>query len=384
MHRLSLVVVACACAATFAQPLTGLGLLPSGVPSGAAGGPRFDMAAGGLTFVKGTYRWQSGSWQTLNPGTGRTFTAHGVSGDGAVVVGEVVDSLAQPFATSSSVAWRSNVFNTLESSQTFLGQDVAVFANNDGSVILAHHTDVGQGFLARRRFSWNGTSYINSSWAVNDDLGQNFGSADEQGYRGISDLGTAALGYNIGPLGNDTYATRLATSAGPAFDRPASITFPSSGINVIFERAFPTAISGNGNVIIGRYEWSVLGSVPSSGDSPFRWTAAGGTVLVPAMPLGTEMDFDGEFTAAGAVIYNATTNTALPVATFLTGFGVNVSGWSSLNCTEISSDGLTFSGIGSHTTSSGTVSEIWYVTIPSPTSATLCLAGLAAGLRRRR
>ncbi len=374
-------LIACAglCSTSFAtNPLQGLGLLPNGAPSGTAAGVRFDMSADGTTFVKANYRWNAGSWQTIPLAVGQSFESYGVSGDGSVVVGKVQDTSFQPF---SAAVWRNNTFYLMDSTG-FAGPDApaSIYANNDGSVVLGHGFNPSQGTTSRTKYNWNGSTYVASGFPFNDDMGQNFGNADEQGWRGIADNGSAGLGYNIGPT--DVYANRHSTSSGPAFDRPPALNVPP-GNTFLDERVRPAAMSGNGLVVVGRYEWSIIGPQGSSGNQPFRWSN-GITTLMPSMPLGTEMDFVGEFLAAGASVYVASAAATFPVLTFLQNNGVDTTGWSNLTCTEVSSDGLCFSGVGTHTVNSVATSEIWTIRIPSPGSLAFVALGALCVCSRRR
>ncbi|GEM_PF-1312326 len=376
----ALIVLSAAAAtqATASNPLQGLGLLPNAVPSGTSVGIRFDMSADGTTFVKNNFRWNAGSWSTIPLGAGQSFQAHGVSGDGLVVVGKLDDTTNSQY---SGAIWRNNTFHLLNTELlNFASFPAANYADDDGSVVLSQAADVNNSAALRRRYVWNGAAYVGTNFAFDDIMGSNTGSTNEQGWRGIADNGSAGLGYNFGPA--DIYANRESSSAGPAFNRPPSLNVPA-GNTFIDEQVVPSGMSGNGLVIVGNYQWLIIGPQGSSGNQNFRWNN-GVTTLMPTMPVGTELDFVGEHLAAGSQVYVHSLAASFSVATFLTNNGVTITNWSNLSCTEVSSDGLCFSGIGTHTTSNGNVQEIWFVKIPSPGTLALAASGSLLLVRRRR
>ena len=219
---------------------------------------------------------------------------------------------------------------------------------------------------------------------------------------------------------------------------------PSSGGVANFQFAFPTAISSDGNFLVGggslsgtkrAYRWSMSGGtqlLPSTSllvphtakgvsadgsvsvgygidnngrETAFRWDQAGG--LLSLGTLGTESHMMGSIANSvsgdGLAVVGESANQAFiwsaangmqSLQTILTNQGIDLSGWNLSTATAISLDGSTIVGSASKSIRTGTgkqgitttYTEAFVVTgIPEPSSLSLlALGGVVVALGRRK
>ncbi len=150
------------------------------------------------------------------------------------------------------------------------------------------------------------------------------------------------------------------------------------------------------------WEMSDDGSVISGGPNAWRWSETDGFLALPALPDGRMPASARSMSADGAVLAGTITNTTIPgrpdtawywtaangtqyVTDVLTGYGIDLMGWTVTSVDGMSADGRTLIGTGLNPLG-GT--ESWYATIPGPLPApgavvVFGLAGVVV-MRRRR
>lgn len=370
-----------ACSLGTAQSLVRVPSLPGGEKAVIA-----DMSADGSTIVanlSGTvYRLRSGAWETLAAPAGSSVFARSLSANGDFVAASVRAEFVQSAAIYRGGAW--SIADVGDSGN----ERVALFVSADGSRVLGSSVNIGGGFDGNRSYAWNGSTYVAgpaSPFASSNNMTNFPGSgSDSNAWTGMTPDGSAAISTSSNPV--ESVAIRYGATT-QSFQRPAVIVPGPSFFN---EDSSADAISGDGSVIYGRYSW-ISASAPSfDGQSLYRWTAAGGTQLLPAnlaTSFGTsEVTGDGNIWLLGdGSAYVHSLGTTRTAAALLADNGVSLTGWSALRLSQVSTDGLTFAGVGTLTTDSGVITnQAWSVTIPSPGSlGVLGLAGLAIARRRR-
>ncbi len=132
------------------------------------------------------------------------------------------------------------------------------------------------------------------------------------------------------------------------------------------------AVSADGAVVVG-------GSISASGYEAYRWTSGGGMVGLGALPAeffwsaAAAVSGDGSVvvgsseSASGeeAVIWDSA-NGMQSVSSVLISSGVDMTGWTLVEASGISDDGLTIVGWGTNPSGS---TEAWLVTLDSPIMA---------------
>lgn len=364
-----------------AQSLVRVPSLPGGEKAVIA-----DMSADGSTLVSSlggsAYRLRAGAWEMLAAPAGASVRVHAVSANGDFVAGDVRQDFVQSAAVFRDGAWR--ITDTGDNAN----ERTALFVSADGSRVLGSSVNIGGGFDVNRSSSWNGSAYVpgpQSPFAASNNM-TNFPNdgSDSNAWRGMTPDGTSAISTSSNPV--ESAAIRYGDASAP-FGRPSTV---QSGPGFFSEDSEAYAISADGGVIYGRYKWLAASAPSFDGQRFFRWTLAGGTQLLSeSLPLtfGTdEVSADGNIWVLGdGSLYLHSLGLAQSAATFLAGAGVDLTGWSALRITEISTDGLTFAGVGTFSTGAQTtVAQPWTVTIPTPGSLVLVgVAGWMASRRRR-
>ncbi|HLP85739.1 MAG TPA: hypothetical protein VK157_15420 [Phycisphaerales bacterium] len=375
-----------ACALASAQSLQPVANLPGGEKAAIS-----DMSDDGSTLVAQTntevFRMRNGTWQSLGTVIGKTPTVVRASSNGDFVLSSM-RSIGLPFIEQVHVhrggAWSSPAASNVSSES-----HAARFISADGSRVLADR--FGADFTQRRVFNWNGSAYVEQSVASAYPSSQflnspGFAGIDESSWFGLSSDGLTALATDAGPVGGAS-AIRYGQS-NVAFTRPASIT-PG---DIFFEESSRgQAISSNGQVVYGFYTWNAVYSntTQSAGQGLFRWTAATGTQLITASlsDFGTtEASANGDFwVLTSGNIYSHAAGAILTPAQLFAASNIDFANWTNLRINQVSSDGLTFAGIGSFNTGSTTINEqAWIVTIPTPGSLAIGALTVFAAARRRR
>lgn len=144
---------------------------------------------------------------------------------------------------------------------------------------------------------------------------------------------------------------------------------------------------------------SVIAGVRVAIDQPFttlpwRWTAQGGLEDLP-LPAGfvsgnvwgSSSDgavlvgdvYDANFTNYRGVVWSD--SGVQTIESYLTGFGIDMTGWTIGTCHGISQDGMTLVGVGLNPEGQ---TRGWVAVIPAPATAALVATGVGVFARRRR
>jgi hypothetical protein len=355
------------CVSICSAQMVPLGLLPDGSNSIVT-----DMSSDGTTVLasvgNNAFYWRNGAWQTIPTRAGViTQRMNGVSGDGLVFVGNQLRPIQSnpngvfPVKWSSAAGWVD--FGTGIDREP--GTRGAVFSNSTGTVAAGDE----QFLFSVNQALWGfpaGGSTSNFSFAI---------PADQHVMIGLSDPGTDAVWNSFAPTGNRAYLSRISTTPF-TLTRPAII--PATSTDVFSSVAL--ASSCDGSVFHARIRW--LNDNVGNGDRLFRWTTSTGftplPTTVPQPSANSELSSGGIIWAMGNNIFNAQTSTTTSVSAYLNALGVDTTGWTGLHTTEVSCDGKTFAGIGTHTLPDGTTRQEAFVAkiptcIAAPTQLTMWL-----------
>ena len=238
---------------TAAEGMQGLGYLPN-FPAGNNVSSGVDISADGLT-VAGlsssligyqAYQWTGSGGITglgnLNP-TYRQSVGRGISGDGAVIVGDsLVDS-----GTHDAFRW------TLAGGMQDLGEGSAKAANYDGSVIAGNYTN---SFGESEAFRWTAGQGIVG-------LGRNQSNLSVA--LGVSGDGSVIVGY--GSSGSSPrQAFRWTESTGMAWLEPLPPAIPGEASGAVAHD-----VCGNGSIMVGlveRWPLNERAAIWTSPDNP--------------------------------------------------------------------------------------------------------------------
>ncbi len=144
-------------------------------------------------------------------------------------------------------------------------------------------------------------------------------------------------------------------------------------------------LSGGGYVRAGALGVSADGgTIIAATSQVYRWQAATNFVLVPGLSVNVGLGVptlsgDGNTIVSLDKVWSVSAGVQ-PLTTVLSDAGCNFSGWSGLVATGVDFDGNTLCGYG---TDPAGLTEAWYATVPTPTSA-LPLLALPLLSRRRR
>ena len=367
---------------TFAASFQGLGDLPGG----NAFSDSTAISADGSTVVGASssangyeaFRWtQQEGIQPLGdlPGGAFSSQAYDVSGDGSVVVGggAIGDSSNPPDAFS----WTSTGgMVALDSSVTVNGQTKtyptrATKISNDGSVIVGY---AGNPYSPDVFIRYKACYWKNNQMHL----------LTPPGYDSFSVTQAEAISAD----GKTIMISTFSDNTGPH----CHLWSESGGFVELPTEGLPHLMSGDGMVVGGsgveRY-------------SPSIWSEGKGTTMI-GVPEGWDhniigcMNYDGSvvggllrteeyFTSFDpqymtAYLWDEENGVRL-VEDILTGYGVNLDGWSLTTISDISADGMTICGNGINPDG---FNEAWVATVPEPASLSLLLGGGLMLLRRGR
>lgn len=148
------------------------------------------------------------------------------------------------------------------------------------------------------------------------------------------------------------------------------------------------AISADGTTVVG---WSRA----AEGDYSFRWTAGEGMVGLGDLPGGEVNGYATDVSGDGSVVVGASESAtgweafiwdaAHGMRSLKTAleeeYGLDLSGWSLRRAEGISDDGMVIVGEGVNPLG---FDEVWVVTLPEPSIATVLMVGAVLGARRGR
>lgn len=288
------------------------------------------VVVGAGTSASGTetFRWTSGTGLTaLGDLAGGAFasTAYGISADGSVVAGTGNSSTSQAYRWTSA-----------------------------GGM-------VGLGFLAG-------------------------GGTNISQVRGISADGSVIVGFSSSSTGSGQEAFRWTEAGG------------MMGLGLLAGSSLTSAahaVSADGTTIVGQ------SYTASSQLEAIRWTQAGGMVGLGDLPGGSVSSTAYGVSGNGAIVvgysqgtsgneafYWTATSGMLSLQNYLTGQGVDLTGWTLRNAWAISSDGSTIAGSGLHNgyTEGFIVSGLNLTAVPEPSTyaSAAGLIALGAAIWRKR
>lgn len=270
------------------------------------------------------FRWSSGelvvtkipdSFATTPPATGN---AHGVSGDGSIIVGQINNSPSSSYTWSVENDFAAPTLRALNSDISANGATTVgtrYSASGGGSGSLLPTTNIAYR-LPGGNLGGSPNFFMETALGVSADGGAITGSALTNAGGGFIPIGYRWTTTNVLGLG----------------------------------RVSPVDISGDGKVVVGR-----------ATNDAFRWTTNTGVTLLGDLPGGAAISsaaaasHDGSIivgfgtTATGrsAFIWDQT-NGLRELKSVLQSGGANVTGWTLTEATDISSNGVVVVGIGAN------------------------------------
>lgn len=341
----------------------GLGFSHGGTDSYAHGVSGDGSVVVGQTNFSGGFFWTEGNGlQVLN----ETTEANGSSADGSIIVGT-------GYRPVGRTAYRWNSTDGAEYLGDFVGGEnlsVARGVSANGSVVVGF----GSNSIGREAFRWTSTTGLIG-------LGSLPGGQDRSVAHAVSADGNVVVG-----------------SAGPCCTADPQQAFRwESGVmiglgmlpgGIDYSQAY--GISADGNVVVGASESS---QTQGGATEAFRWTAADGMIGLGFLP-GDDGSSAYDASADGSVIVGASSNLS-DTEPFLwdslhgirelrlvltSDLGLDLAGWDLREARGVSDDGQTIVGWGVNPDGR---SEAWIAHIPEPKSAGLFLIVASVLLYRR-
>ena len=341
-----------------AQSFQGLGDLAGGSfrseAHGISGDGTVVVGASGSGNGLEAFRWSSaGGMQGLGelPGSFFNSQAFAVSNDGNIVVGwDYSPSDREAFHWTSGAGMVG--LGDLPGG-SFWSRAIGISAN--GTII------VGSGFSASGNEAFRWTS-ADGMVGLGDLPGGDFGSTAN----GISADGSVIVGSSFSASGSEAFRWTSADGMVGLGDLPGGSFFSEA-----------LAISGDGSTVVGSSssDFEVINEDPliQQGISQaFRWTSAGGMQPLGSGPQGEEfysealdLSFDGSVVVGQengqAFIWDESNGLRLLQEVLETDYGLDLSGWQLREATGISDDGSIIVGIGKNPNSD---TEAWMATLP--------------------
>ena len=383
---LSSVSILVAALTASAASFQGLSDLPGGAFSSRANSVSADgttvVGAGNVDVTKSysngeAFRWTSSTGMVglgdfpdsnLNP-NGRGSYALGVSGDGSIVVGSGSSPDAIPvqaFRWTDSTGIAGIGYLTAEP----YSEAAAISA--DGTTIVG----TGRSYEA---FRWTQPTGMVG-------LGGLLGGDGSSGARAVSADGSVIAGGAKSALGNEPFIWTQATGMVGLGNLAGGTYLDASALG----------ISPEGNVVVG---FSNSSNAPSPFYEAFRWSQATGMVGLGDLPGGAFLSEASATSSNGEVVVGyGTTDTGQTAFIWDSAYGMRnlqqvlvdlgsgseLTGWSLLNATGVSTDGRTIVGYGTNPDGN---TEAWIATVPEPSTFVLAAAGFvlsfAAATTRR-
>jgi hypothetical protein len=288
------------------------------------------VVAGNLTEVTG-FRWaESSGIKQLDDPSGRAIVIRGLSHDGSVIVGGLsTDNIPDGNYTMQPARWTDGTgWQYLFRTNT---EDSASDVSADGSVIVGDFSNPSA--PGRIAFRWTAAGGVTEL---------NFGA---NGGEQVSDDGSVVVGHDFFSSPLDQAVWRWTSETGAVYlPAPPQLNLLSYGQPVL---------SADGRVIAGGAGQFVDGVCCRT--SAFRWTAESGMVLLNPPPgfasnglVPSAISGDGSVIVGGALMWDAANGTRLLEEVFFHEHGLapHVQGWSALKATGISTNARVIVGSG--------------------------------------
>jgi len=327
--------------------------------------------AGG-SYLLEAFRWREGTLTGLGTPEDRQTRASAVSGDGAVVVGEMAGGGSGPFG----FPWPPEAFRWSASDGLVgLGHlpeanmrlrdrwSIASGVSSDGAVIVgSSNTDLGRSDVGVEAFRWKagtmqslgvleGGSW-SRAWAVSGDGSVVVGGADvggiEQAFRWSAETGIVGLGSLPGGLGESV----------------ARDVTPDGSIIVGQSR-----VAHGGEMYREAFLWTAETGMIDFCDLAFCAVGIFGDVLAVTDDGRTAVGYAN----TGPVIWHDDTGMRGLTDYLVVDLGLDLRGWHLDEVRDISGDGNAIIGWGRNPQGGY---EGWVVAIPEPTTGALLVTGL--------
>jgi uncharacterized membrane protein len=344
------------------------------------------------------------TWLGFPPGYGGASISHGVSADGATVVGGAVINPSPDPSSSTQFRW------TAGGGMQNLGpipplqdgeEEFAMSVSADGSVVVGF----GRNSVAMVATRWTqATGYVQlgappghtESWAqdVSADgnviVGQSFG-VDARAFRWTQAGGMVAL-----PGPSDSGAWGISADGSVIVGNAGGQAYRWTESGAMALGDLPGGSLSGAGLEVSADGTTIVGFSNSGFDQAFVWTSAGGMVGLGDLPGGTARSLalavsgDGSLvgglsgTAVGdeAFLWTASGGMRRLEDVLVQDYGLTeISSWILESVDDISPDGRWLTGHGRRTQFGRT--EAFLVMIPEPHTAVLFAAGLALLARRR-
>jgi uncharacterized membrane protein len=311
----------------------------------------------------------------------------GLSFDGEVVVGMSWSDL-NPLAQGSAYPFRWTRHDGMVALAPFPGNASDVSA--DGTVVVGRYGLVQPEFTATA-FRWSAATGIRN--------------LEHLGNRGLSHA------YSVSPDGR--FVGGLSSSGSLTEGRAVRWVDGGSPMELGVQTTLPVFVSADGSVAAGSdttpfaedaFRWTAAEGVTSLGTSnfvrdmtpdgrvivgaEFRWTLEGG---LSALPFNAEAVSDDGNVMVGTIFGSTRPGiwfdgAVVDLQPYLTGLGLDLTGWTLTTADVISADGMTIAGRGLPPDPS--MSGAWVAVIPEPSTwllggTALLIGAVVARLRRR-
>ncbi|QDU34728.1 hypothetical protein KS4_28020 [Poriferisphaera corsica] len=333
-------------------------------------------------FLRKGFRWEQGKGVEylgyLNGADWNWMTAYGVSGDGNVVVGSTSRESNTGLITEAS-KWVENQGVTMLGHLAADGQySVAVDVSDDGNVIagIDHSQDKRQAFRWTVGDGLEGLGWLSDDAAINHSVGLDL-SGDGATLVGLSTRDDGSTGYYRYQKQNDVMED-LGINYGHSYD--------------YYSGKREAAVNNAGDMIAGTI-------AEGFGGQAFRWIDGEGATLLGGLDESNissyayDISDDGSFVVGASSVNDGSTyrqdpfvwdevNGMRSIETLLKEHGLTdaLAGWDLMSASQVSADGMTFSGWGFD--ASGAKS-LWIATIPEPGVGLVLLGGMI-GLAMKR
>lgn len=298
------------------------------------------------------------------------YYGSGISGDGTVIAGNMVGIGTN--RSEYAVRWVTDGAALILSG----GNNHSYGISSDGLVIVGQSVNLSA--HTTQAFRWTGSVGM----TVLGDLAG--GNVNSRAY-GVSADGSVIVGY--GSTADGTQAFRWTATGGMV-----GLGYLPGGSGT----SYAQGVSADGSAVVG------VSKTADGSWEAFRWTSAGGMVGLSDLPggqqyswaLGVSADgkivvgYGGDPNNKVAVAWNLRSGSMYSLQDYLSGQGVDLTGWLLQSANAVSADGHTIVGFGMHNgvMEGYSVSGLEWAVVPEPSTygflAGLCMLIAAACVRR--